>query len=206
MGALAGGISGIAYQFFAFHMDDHRCLRPTALTMATIGFAFISAVVLPVFGPRGMAKRSSTDCASHVKQLGLAMTMYVNDNDGRYPHHRAFSASLGRDPRSSDASPDAGYLIRYAKVPWTWLCPQHVSPVDRLNRRRPVTAELVDTSYRWDADLAGRQADSVGDPATTPVMFDCEPFHNGGRYVGFVDGHAKWIRESAFGDYEVDAR
>jgi prepilin-type N-terminal cleavage/methylation domain-containing protein len=49
--------------------------------------AILAAILFPVFArAREMARRSS--CASNMKQIGLGLIQYAQDNDERMPHRR----------------------------------------------------------------------------------------------------------------------
>jgi len=46
--------------------------------------AILAAILFPVFA-RARAKARQTQCLSNVKQIGLALMMYAQDNDECYP-------------------------------------------------------------------------------------------------------------------------
>ncbi len=47
--------------------------------------AILAALLLPVLS-RAKAQANSTACKNHLRQLGLALSMYVNDNNSKYPY------------------------------------------------------------------------------------------------------------------------
>jgi prepilin-type N-terminal cleavage/methylation domain-containing protein/prepilin-type processing-associated H-X9-DG protein len=56
--------------------------------------SILSAILFPVFArARENARRAS--CMSNLKQLGLGLMMYVQDNDERFPYAEQTTASLG---------------------------------------------------------------------------------------------------------------
>lgn len=46
--------------------------------------ALLTALLIPAFSSARESMRT-TSCASNLKQIGLAISLYVNDNSGRYP-------------------------------------------------------------------------------------------------------------------------
>ncbi len=80
--------------------------------------AILAAILFPVFGrARENARRSS--CTSNLKQLGLGVLQYVQDNDGIYPSHaRASGTPIGW----------ADSLDPYIKSRQIFQCPSEGSP------------------------------------------------------------------------------
>src|SRR5207245_5982502 len=66
-----------------------RLLRRRAFTLIELLvviaiIAILAAILFPVFAQAREAARAST-CTSNLKQFGLAINQYVQDNDGSYP-------------------------------------------------------------------------------------------------------------------------
>src|SRR5262249_7629471 len=54
--------------------------------------ALLAGLLLPELS-RAKAKAYSTKCKSNLRQMGLAMQLYVNDYDQRYPYYSYYSRS-----------------------------------------------------------------------------------------------------------------
>jgi len=79
--------------------------------------AILAAILFPVFA-KVREKARQTSCASNMKQLGLAFTQYVQDNDEKYP--------CGTDPGYSSfyyGSGWAGQIYPYVKSTGLYRCP-----------------------------------------------------------------------------------
>jgi prepilin-type N-terminal cleavage/methylation domain-containing protein/prepilin-type processing-associated H-X9-DG protein len=76
--------------------------------------AILAAILFPVFA-QAREKARQTTCFSNLRQLGLAVTMYVTDNEA-YPMHSSLS---NVSPRTR--WPD--YLLPYVKNEKLFMCP-----------------------------------------------------------------------------------
>jgi prepilin-type N-terminal cleavage/methylation domain-containing protein/prepilin-type processing-associated H-X9-DG protein len=87
--------------------------------------ALLAAILFPVFArARENARRSS--CTSNMKQLGLGVMMYQQDNDGRYP----MSSGNLRWPE---------YIFPYIKNRQLFNCPS-INPADVASKGQAWTA------------------------------------------------------------------
>src|SRR6478672_5928066 len=82
--------------------------------------AILAAILFPVFA-QARENARKTVCLSNNKQIGLAMTMYTQDYDNRYPPQRTDGmvsmAAGGKEGTYYDA------LLPYEKNQQIWLCP-----------------------------------------------------------------------------------
>ncbi len=96
--------------------------------------AILAAILFPVFQKvRENARRSA--CLSNEKQIGLAATQYMNDNDGGlYHHHEDYVLDDGTQTHTLPATPDAcvggGAGNSNAEKPWAIFFQPYLSSRD----------------------------------------------------------------------------
>ena len=102
---------------------DNRAFTLIELLVVVTIIAVLAAILFPVFArARENARRAS--CMSNLKQIGLALMMYVQDYDETYP----YASMDGNDPLY--AAPDASwpYLLQpYTKSLQVFTCPSSTS-------------------------------------------------------------------------------
>ncbi len=174
--------------------------------------AILAAILFPVFA-RAREKARQSSCSSNVKQICLAVHMYVQDYDERMP-----MAVAGVPPAIWTFEE---LLNPYIKNEQLWDCPSKPRSVDLSQLGKPNVSYMVDvgtpfpsgssTGRLFGAPAAGTSSCSLAQieqPATTPIMCDAEgsvdasftidiseaPRHNDGCNYGFADGHVKWDR------------
>jgi len=103
--------------------------------------AIIAAILFPVFS-RAREQARATDCTSNLKQLGLAIAMYVNDYDGIYPMSRFPDAThpAGGCTGQPDKQPEDDLqgtsvdwkrvITPYVKNQGVWACPSNTHQWD----------------------------------------------------------------------------
>ena len=79
--------------------------------------AILAAILFPVFA-KAREKAKSASCQSNLKQIALAVHMYLNDWDGRY-----VSNSMGKDPIYSRWWRWGAQLLPYIKNENIYICP-----------------------------------------------------------------------------------
>ncbi len=181
--------------------------------------AILSAILFPVFS-KAREKARQTTCASNLKQLGLAMDMYVQDYDEFFP-----PAAFGFDSSWSD-------LIKpYYKNVSLLLCPSDSSgwpgPGQGDDRSYSINAgdqynSVNGVSWAPDGDPAHAGSASLGDvhsPTETVLLLEFFAYYNNGTnsasagYEGydmscrnphgdgsnflFCDGHVSWKKTGA---------
>ena len=117
--------------------------------------AVLASLLLPALG-RAREKAKRTVCLNNVKQLGLAMMMYVNDYEGSYPPRMPAPAPGPAYPcrpcRTVDWRP---YSYPYLTVSNIFDCPMDLGMpptlvADPINQTNPAPRRMADfygTSY-----------------------------------------------------------
>ena len=174
--------------------------------------AILAAILFPVFA-RAREKARQTSCLNNVKQLALAVVMYVQDYDDKFPLGAAADIQ-----RYSDIWHNTQPYIRNLQV---LVCPSDSSPNcmrhgenwplsygynyrlggDRTSMaeiRYPaetaLTAEMTDRPYFYhQGEHLPNDGRGIG---YTSAPHRLVSRHNDGMNIGFVDGHAKWVPEA----------
>lgn len=132
----------------------------------------LAALLLPVFNSvRGKARQ--TTCASNLRQIGLGVTMYRQDNDDRYPRggdptdintdawQGAFDGKFAQ--AAKELRPLPLVLQPYIKNSEIWRCPADTgfdyadTKVPIPLNARPSSFAVFGTSYYYRTELALRR-------------------------------------------------
>ena len=174
--------------------------------------AILAAMLLPAFS-RAKTRAYNAVCVNNLRQLGIAVRVYAEDNNNRLPSAEILpSQPIDPSkplPRICDVL--APYIGKTAGTntnsPTVFKC-----PTDKVGL---FSAE--GSSYEWDAELNGRRIDETRNatvfmvwltngaparstnlvlsfpPETTPLLLDYEEFHlrppKSGKNVVYMDGH-----------------
>ncbi len=185
--------------------------------------ATLAALLFPVFS-RAREKARTTSCASNLRQIGMATSMYAEDAGGLYPPR---FTELGRTywwdlvepyvvdtgvwhcPSESQWAADLRHygLNCYDRTPDDGWFEVGVSGLRVEQARDPVgTIAIADADpdddreftppYPTPWDLAGSQS---GDWSWPPTSL-AEDRHSGGFNACYLDGHVKWLPNADRGD------
>jgi prepilin-type processing-associated H-X9-DG protein len=151
--------------------------------------SILAALLMPALS-RARATAKGGACMSNLRQIGIAMQLYVQDNNNRLPVMR--DRITGTDPRTNPVpSPDLVISNELGNVK-VLRCPAD-------NR---AIYEDTGSSYAWNSLLNGQMADHFQvlglpfDPHQIPLFFDKEGFHaaRGNKkdvnYL-YADGHIR---------------
>jgi len=184
--------------------------------------AILAALIFPAFA-RARGKAREAQCASNLRQLGLAIEMYASDYDELFPFavdapdsycpqiwatHPQWQALIPQMPRLKDV------LQPYIKSRELLHCASD-SGYDYLENTpfeipaQPTAFESVGSSYHYRTEVAFSQTGPslLPKPAEANIMMDGHGSWHGGRdyragrwNVLFGDGHVKNLNQRQFDD------
>jgi prepilin-type N-terminal cleavage/methylation domain-containing protein/prepilin-type processing-associated H-X9-DG protein len=173
--------------------------------------AILAAILFPVFA-RARESARRTQCASNLKQLGLAVSMYVQDYDEIFPY----------GPNWSSPNNPAGNLAKinvYVKNESVWHCPDDA--VWDVPKNTPLRYTSYGTEfdswydkYYWDPKTGGDQSSpcpggpcngalegvsvaAVEHPSEKGMMFDQLGWHVGDADVLIQDTKTHQVIDGA---------
>jgi len=193
-------MNGIPSRFGFRDSDFSRSLVFGVRSYTTHGFTLIellvviaiigvlAALLLPAFG-RAKAVARGTACLGHLRQIGIAVQLYVGENKNRMPFIRD---RVPDEPPTTNFPSVDRVLGRELGNVQVLRCPS--DRVDLFGQ--------TGSSYSWNSLLNGQDADRLRiftfefAPTQVPVMFDKEALHEArgkGRELNYLyaDGHIK---------------
>lgn len=158
------------------------------MVIAIIGI--LAALLMPAFGRAKESARGAA-CMSNLRQIGVGLQLYVQENNNRMP--------LIRD-RITDTNAQVTPVLPSVEL----VLSNSVGNVRifKCPSDRKKIFEDTGSSYGWNSLLNGQNADQLRvltlefGSSQTPVMFDKEAFHaargekKGVNYL-YADGHIK---------------
>ena len=183
-----------------FNGRDHHGFSLVELLVVAGVISLLMSILLPVLGKaRAQAKRAA--CRSQLHGVGMAMRMYVDDNDNRMPMAAQVPSEEPNLPSITEA------LLPYLKNAEAMHCPADRIMDDDVEKMADSKDyfEKEGTSYEYlhflrdrpvDKSFLGRQWGET----KTPVLFDFGPFHGrkgtpGAMNFLFGDGHIGVLEE-----------
>jgi prepilin-type N-terminal cleavage/methylation domain-containing protein/prepilin-type processing-associated H-X9-DG protein len=152
--------------------------------------AILGALLMPAFGKAKEAGRA-TACISNLRQIGIALQLYVDENANRLPVMR--DKPVGTNNVVTNSLPSVDMVLSNQLGNLRVLqCPSDSGQL----------FEQTGSSYAWNSLLNGQRADDLKvlglhfDPHAIPVFFDKESFHAArgpSKAVNYLyaDGHIK---------------
>lgn len=158
--------------------------RPNSFTLVellvVIGvIAVLAGLLLPALAA-ARGKAQSSKCVSNLRQIGIAVRLYADDNTGRLPRaRRSGGETNGVEVLPAIQEVLKAYLGGESEV---FKCP--------ANRERVFEAE--GWSYEWNEAVNGRILHRIDEGgSSTYLLRDREGWHSGGRRNAvFADGRA----------------
>lgn len=155
--------------------------------------AVLAGLLLPSLGKTKEAGRS-TVCLGNLRQVGIALQLYVQDNNNRMPAMYDQLISTNAEPGPPSNRPPAIDVVLSNNL--------GNLQVLRCPSDRQKLFEQTASSYAWNSLLNNQDAEHLRlmgmdfDPHQIPVVFDKESFHKargaarGVNYL-YADGHIK---------------
>jgi len=154
--------------------------------------AILASLLIPAI-VRSKESGRSAACLSNLHQLGIALQLYVQDNQNRLPVMR--DKSTNAVVTNALPTPDM-VLSNHLGSQLVWRCPSDKSGV----------FESTGASYSWNSLLNGQDADQLDvlgittNPHQIPVMYDKQGFHivrGPARAINYLyaDGHLRNVFE-----------
>jgi prepilin-type N-terminal cleavage/methylation domain-containing protein len=153
--------------------------------------ALLAGLILPALSRAKEAGRGAA-CLSNLRQQGIALQLYVADNQNHLPFMRDKLAGSTNSASTNDLPAPDQVLSNYLGNVRVLKCPS-----DNRN-----IYEQTGSSYSWNNLLNGEDAEHLTafgmmfDPHQIPLMYDKEGFHsargaNKAQNFLYADGHIK---------------
>jgi prepilin-type N-terminal cleavage/methylation domain-containing protein/prepilin-type processing-associated H-X9-DG protein len=149
------------------------------VVIAVIGI--LAGLMFPALGA-AKRKGQSTRCVSNLRQIGIALRLYADDNEGRLPRAQAFG---GVSTNMANELPAMHEVLRSAlgNAVDVFKCPSDKSGV----------FEREGSSYEWNTACNGRLLHRIGEDQPEEqrqyLLRDREGWHSRGRRNAvFADG------------------
>ena len=161
--------------------------------------ALLAALVLPALSRAKEAGRA-TACLSNLHQIGIALQVYVGDNNNKLPS----MSDIFPGVTNLYPGPDLVLSNQLGNVN-VLRCPSDMWAHDKslpFPQKGPTYFDQTGSSFSWNNLLNGEDADHLSafgmnfDPHAMPLMYDKEKFHiarGEGKAKNFLyaDGHIK---------------
>jgi prepilin-type N-terminal cleavage/methylation domain-containing protein/prepilin-type processing-associated H-X9-DG protein len=169
-----------------------RCAFTLIELMVAIGIiGILAALILPTLSKSKLSARA-TGCINNLRQIGLALQLYADENDNRYP--TMYDAPIG-----GEGIVTTNLLPTVDKVLVSYLTSSNLLRCPSDSRG---LFEQTGCSYAWNPLVNGGDVtepklfNSPFDRRQIPLFFDREAFHREkgeGRGVNYLyaDGHVQ---------------
>jgi prepilin-type N-terminal cleavage/methylation domain-containing protein/prepilin-type processing-associated H-X9-DG protein len=177
------------------------------VVIAIIGI--LAGILLPVLS-RARESARKTQCMSNVKQIGMGLIMYANENSETFPSDSAYSGSA---PAMRGLNLLYDTYVSDNKV---FNCTSDTTVTGASNAGMSVstsggTEAFTSTQSSYGYDRSHTQADdadvalAADRPPATPSATASTANHNSrGQNVVYVDGHVEFVNSPLAGWYSSD--
>jgi len=203
-------------------MNDEQRKTRSAFTLiellVVIGIiAILAALLLPALS-RAKQQAVTTQCLSNLRQIGLAMTLYAGDENGRFPESGGIIYWDQTDPITGNHG-WTQQIVSYTKSTNVFQCPRdRQGQFSYFNGARAAyvasgygfasvdtrqigftSAQVLSGDTVWttvgliDADKDDYVNNCVGGPTNGNPWVGWQ-VHNQGQNILFTDAHVKWYR------------
>ncbi|MCP4267359.1 MAG: type II secretion system protein [Candidatus Brocadiaceae bacterium] len=167
----------------------------------------LAGILLPVLS-RAKESARSTQCASNIRQIGMGLIMYANENGEAFPQD---TTTVVERPAMRSLNLLFNTYVSDSKI---FKCPSDATVTNSTTAGMSISTandsfDQVECSYGYD--YTHTQADDAGvalisdRPPTNPSAIANSPNHNGrGQNVVYIDGHVEFVNSPLAGWYEAD--
>lgn len=153
--------------------------------------AILAAMLLPALqNARDRARQ--IDCMSNMKQLGIAMALFINDNDGSFP-------------KTEDITREEWW----PSVLYPYVGPDSDEKIRVFKCKTMEKIRGFEVSYSMNFYLGLKKEGRIPEPTRTFLLLERNEWsamarssndvftdlHNGGSNACLADGHLEWVKE-----------
>ncbi len=167
----------------------------------------LAGILLPVLS-RAKESARRTQCASNIRQIGMGLMMYANENEEVFPQD---TTTVVERPSMRSLNMLYNTYISDKKI---FKCPSDAKVTKLTNAGMSISTandsfDQIECSYGYD--YTHTQADDAGvalasdRPPANPSAIANSPNHKGrGQNVVYIDGHVEFVNSPLAGWYEAD--